>query len=119
MERKVVVAFGPHAIPGVGQLAPDAGVVAALFDVAFEGLGVGAGTKAPSRTRYDDDANRWVRLGLLDAPAVLGVHAASPGIQAVGPVECDDRDRAFNHVQGGLQFHAGIVDGTVDGRPIR
>lgn len=81
----------------------------AVVDVALERLGIGAGAEPAACPGQHHDTHLGVVLGLLQAPSVFGVHAAGPGVQAVGAIESDGRDAVGDLVGGGLQFHGEIV----------
>src|SRR5690606_4969278 len=99
------------------QRLADAGVVAALLDVAFERLGIGASAEPPTRTRDDNDADISIAFRAVDAPAILGVHPAGPRVQTVRPAEGDRRDAVLDRIGCGLQIHRRRLYGT--GRPQR
>jgi hypothetical protein len=105
VEREGVVELGPHPVARRGRRLAQAVVVAAGLDVALERAEIGAGAETPARPRDHHDPHRRVGLGLGQAPAVLGVHAAGPGVEPVGPVEGDGGDPLGHLVAHGVQVH--------------
>jgi len=105
VKREVGVEFGANAVTRVCQWFTDAGIVAAFFNMAFERLGIRPGAKAAAGAGDDDYAYVTVLLGLFDAPAIFGVHAPGPGVQAAGPIEGDGRDAVIDCVGGRFEVH--------------
>ena len=92
MEREVMVELGAQPETGGRDVCWASRVVAAPFDVAVEGAGIGAGAESPSLAGDHDDPDVVGPFGLFERPAVLGVHPPGPGIEPVGPVEGDGGD---------------------------
>ena len=107
---EVLIELGAHAIAGHRQLGRvRAGVVAALGDVAFERRRIRARTERAAGPRHDDCPHIRVVLGVLQAPAVFGVHPARPGIQAVRAVQGDCGHSQVGGVPNGFQLHGAIL----------
>ena len=106
MEGEVVVELGRDAVARVGHLRWRARVVAAFFEVALQRLRIRPGAEAPPLAGHDDHSNRLVRFGLGNGPAVLGVHPAGPGVQAVGAAERDHSQVPLDRVLHDFEFHA-------------
>lgn len=104
---EVVVEVGCETETWTGNVLGGAWVVAALFEVAFERAGISPGTEAAAGAGDDDDAHGRVGIGLLKAPTVLRVHAAGPGVEALGAVEGDDGDAAVDGEGGDFELHGG------------
>ena len=119
VEREVLVELGADSESGPGNIDGDAGIVATFFDVTFERLGVGAGTEAAAGPCKYHDADPGILFRLLEAPAVLSVHAAGPRVQAVRAVQRDGRDAVGDLEGGGLEFHPHIVARPFTGTPLR
>ena len=90
-----------------GNLAREPGVVTAGLGVLLQCRGVRAGTEATTLSGHHHHPHAGIDIGLLEAPAVLMVHPAGPGIHALGTVE-GDGGHAFGHlVAHRLEFHPG------------
>lgn len=105
VEGEGVVELAPHPVAGGGQLLPHAIVVAAGRHVALQRPEVGPRAEAPTGSGHHHHPDRRVGFGLRQAPAVLGVHPAGPGVEPLGAIQSDRRDTVGDLVADYVELH--------------
>ena len=78
---------------------------AAAADLPGEEVHVGAGAEGASGAGQDDGAHVAVAIGGPEGVGHLAPHDGCPGVQLLGPVECDDGDAVLVVDADGLEAH--------------